>query len=358
MRVLLVFAVLLALPSALPAQSGRRHWIWISPDQIARLPASGPAWEQMRADANENLLSVNVGDQNDKSDSYIMAAALVHAKLKSLGDPAAESYRARVQQACLAAIGTESNASTALGPSRQVSPIVIAADLIDWDHAGEKAAFRAWVDAVRFRRFPDGRSITSTHEDRPNNWGNHAGASRLACALYVQDWDAAVRCKEVFAGYLGDRSSYAGFRYGDSSWQEDESNPVGINPAGATKDGYDLDGVLPDDQRRSGGFPSGWNDKTNYVYEGLQGVLAQAVMIDRGGYLPWNWSNRAILRAYEWLHFVHNQPVTDSINGSDDYWQTYLVNHIYGTRFPEPSSTNPGKAVGYTDWTTLDPQWP
>ncbi len=231
-------------------------WIWIDPEAIRLLPRSGDAWEEMLEDANADLSGIDVANDRDQSDSYMQAAGLVYRKLKELGDPAAEGYRARVQAACLAAIGTEALAEDSLAPSRQVCAVVIAANLIDWSSATEEAVFRAWVDDVRFRVYPDGRSITSTHETRANNWGTHAGASRLACALYLNDFPTAMRCARVFAGWLGMRRLYAGFDYGELSWQHDETRPVGINPAGAVKLGFDVDGVLPDDQRRAGVFPT------------------------------------------------------------------------------------------------------
>ena len=39
----------------------------------------------------------------------------------------------------------------------------------------------------------------------------------------------------VFRGFVGERSSYAGFRYGELSWQCDMAAPVGINPTGCTR---------------------------------------------------------------------------------------------------------------------------
>jgi len=62
-----------------------------------------------------------------------------------------------------------------------------------------------------------------------------------------------------------------------------------------TKDGHRIDGVLPDDQRRGGSF--GWPaPRENYVWEALQGALAQAVILHRAGYDVWNWEDRALLR--------------------------------------------------------------
>ena len=349
-----------ATPMAFPSSASPKeeYWIWIRPSQVRDLPDSGPAWSQMLSDANENLLAIDIGDQGNQVDSYMMAAGLVYLKMKESRNPAAEYYRARVQQACLTAIGTENLAPDALGPSRQVCGVVIAANLIDWSDAAAEARFRDWVDDVRFMRFPDGRSITSTHEERPNNWGTHAGASRLACALYLGDKTTALRCAEVFAGWLGNRWMYTGFDWGDKSWQADPNRPVGINPRGAMINGYNVDGVLPDDQRRAGPLLTDWSTKTAYTYEALQGALAQAVMLDLHNLNAWEWSDKAILRAFVWLQDVHLQPITDSVNGSDDRWQGHLINHIYGTSFPAAQTTNPGKAIGYTDWTSLNPDWP
>jgi hypothetical protein len=129
---------------------------------------------------------------------------------------------------------------------------VIAADLVglhSYD-AGKDEQFRSWLAAVRTETL-DGKTLISTDEDRPNNWGTHAGASRVAVDLYLGDKADLVRAAQVFKGWLGDRSAYAGFTYGDTAWQADPSKPVGINPKGATKRGHTIDGVLPDDQRRA-----------------------------------------------------------------------------------------------------------
>jgi len=106
-----------------------------------------------------------------------------------------------------------------------------------------------------------------------------------------------------------------------------------------------VDGVLPDDQRRSGCFS--WPPpKENYVYEGLQGALAQAIILSRQGYDVWNWRDKALLRAFQWLDQEARFPAT-----ADDSWQPHLVNFYYRTAFPAPIPSSPGKNVGWTDWT-------
>jgi hypothetical protein len=190
----------------------------------------------------------------------------------------------------------------------------------------------------------DGRTLISTHEDRPNNWGTHAGASRIAADLYLGDGSDLGRAAAVFRGWLGDRGSYAGFSYGDLDWQSNPDAPVGINPVGATIDGHNVDGVLPDDQRRGGGFtwpPPG----ENYVYEALQGAVLQAELLSRAGYPAYDWSNQALRRAYAWLYNVASFAAE-----GDDTWQIPLINARYGTGFAVSSPTRPGKNFGFTDW--------
>jgi hypothetical protein len=120
---------------------------------------------------------------------------------------------------------------------------------------------------------------------------------------------------------------------------------VGINPAGCSRDGLSLDGVLPDDQRRGGSFTTS-PPKENYVWEALQGLLAQAVVLHRAGYPVFQWQDRALLRAVRWLHQVADYPAE-----GDDTWQPHIVNHYYGTSFPAPVPARAGKNVGWTDWT-------
>jgi hypothetical protein len=156
--------------------------------------------------------------------------------------------------------------------------------------------------------------------------------------------DLITGAAQVFKGWLGDRSAYASFDYGDLDWQCDPSKPVGINPKGCMKNGHSIDGVVPDDQRRAGGFS--WPPpKENYVWEGLQGALAQAMILHRAGYDVWNWEDQAILRAVNWLHDQANFPAE-----GDDTWEPFVINHFYGTNFPTSSTSRPGKNLGWTDW--------
>jgi hypothetical protein len=310
--------------------------IWTSPQELAALPTSGAAWEALLQKAREPIESPDVSDQDDPDNVRVLARALVFART---GDA---SSREEVIGACRAVIGTQSGGRT-LALGRELLAYVVAADLVKLP-AELDADFRRWLDEVRHEDL-DGRTLVSTHEDRPNNWGTHAGASRMAAAVYLGDRDDLERAAQVFRGWLGDRASYAGFSYGDLSWQADPARPVGVNPAGATLDGHSVDGVLPDDQRRSGGFS--WPPpKENYVWEALQGAVAQAVILQRAGYDAFAWEDRALLRAVRWLHEQAAFPAE-----GDDTWTPWIVNQIYATSFPAPTPSRPGKNMGFSDWT-------
>jgi len=323
-----------AIPAAAVNYNGKG--IWITPAEVAALPTSGSAWDRLKSEADKPTGTPDLSNQDDSTNVRVMAKALVYARTGEA------KYRDDVIDACMAAIETENGGRT-LALGRELIAYVIAADLVGLP-SDQDSAFKAWLSDVRFENL-SGKTLISTHEDRPNNWGTHAGASRVAVAVYLGDSAEIERSAKVFKGWLGDRGAYADFSYGDLSWQCDPDNPVGINPAGCTKNSHSIDGVIPDDQRRGGSFA--WPPpKENYVYEGLQGALAQAVILYRQGYDTWNWEDKALLRAFQWLHEQANFEA-----GSDDTWEPHLVNHYYGADFPAPIPSSPGKNVGWTDWT-------
>ena len=105
-------------------------------------------------------------------------------------------------------------------------------------------------------------------------------------------------------------------------------------------------GVLVCTPLRLQAAPSLEADAGQYVYEGLQGAVAQAVMLDRLGLPAWEWGDRALLRAFQWLHEQADYPAE-----GDDTWMPHVINRVYGTDFPAPVPARPGKAMGFTDWT-------
>jgi hypothetical protein len=296
----------------------------------------GPAWEALVASAAEPTDRPDLANQDDPTNVRVLAKALYAVRT---GDSAkAEEVRRALERVR----GSESDADT-LAVSRELMTYVIAADLVGLE-GDDRKTFESWLRRLQTRSF-QGRTIRRTHEDRPNNWGTHAGATRLAIALYLDDRREIERAANVFKGWTGEAGGWDRFEFGASWWQPEAGGRFAVNPADATRDDHSIGGVLPDDQRRAGPFE--WPPpKENYVYEALQGAVAQAVMLERRGYDAWNWGDRALLRAFGWLHEQAHFPAE-----GDDTWIPHLINRTYGTDFPAPSPSRPGKGMGFSDWT-------
>ncbi len=328
-------------PGVNPPFLTRTEAIWVSASELASRPMSGTAWGRLKSAADGSLGTPAIADQNSDHDVNALAAALVFARSGQ------DAYRTKVATAISGAIGTEAGGRT-LALGRNLASYVIAADLVglgvldpDLD-----ARITAWLVAVRSANLT-GRTLIDTHEERPNNWGTMAGASRIAVALYLNDQRDLDRAATVLRGYLGDRGAYAGFAWGELSWQADPGQPVGINPVGATRDGLDIGGALPDDMRRGCGFalpPCA----TGYPWEAMQGILVQAELLSRHGHGTYGWSDNAIWRAASFLSRIHALYGGWWATG-DDAWQPWVLNHAYGTSLPA-STGGAGKILGWTDW--------
>jgi hypothetical protein len=318
--------------------------IWMTREEVRGLPMSGSAWNAVKEQADSPAGTPDVSNQDDMCDAAILAKALVYARTGT------ERYRAEVRQGCMAAIDTEVGGE-ALALARNLAAYVIAADLVGLEPS-EDLAFRAWLRRTLSEVCADGRTLRSTHEGRPNNYGTHAGASRAAVAIYLGDTAELARVATVFRGWLGDRSAYAGFKYGDLSWQCDRTNPVGVNPAGCSVNGIAVGGALPEEMRRGGilQWPPVKGDAANYTWEAIQGALVQAEILRRQGYDAWNWQDQALRRMVQYLYELDRQFGGWWATG-DDTWSPWLVNRAYGTTFPAATPTRPGKSMGYTDWT-------
>mgnify|MGYP000863299833 CR=1 FL=1 len=318
--------------------------IWLAQQELEQLPMSGAAWENLLAAADQPLPGPDIADQDDMSDVYLLARALVYART---GNP---RYREAVLDGIEAVMGAEGNPRKTgiLAVARNLPGYVIAADLANLSaESGLGPAFRRWLETMRTTTFHgSGGSYTLSgcHETRPNNFGTHCGAARIAIDLYLGDEEDLERAATVFEGWLGNRDAYAGFIYGRATWQANPGTPVGINPPGAEIAGYDVGGALPEEMRRAGDFR--WPPKrTQYAWEALQGAVVQAELLSRAGYPAWQWEEQALLRAVQFLHAIEWEAQ------GDDQWQPWLINAAYGADFPAHSPARPGKNMGWTDWT-------
>ena len=318
--------------------------IWVDAAAIAAAPRTGPVWEALTGVADVPCGSVDLSDPERYTHLCVLTKALLFA---ATGD----GRRLDEVLAYLADFSDDAYSGSAWVLGREIPAYVIAADLIGLPVLDPTLdeAIRAQLTSLLDTPTDSGPpNLVTCHEERPNNWGTHCGAARVAIAAYLGDESELDRVATIFRGWLGDRAAYVGFAYGgpeeDLSWQCDAGAPVGINPDGCTKDGHPIGGVLPDDQRRSGPFT--WPPpRENYVWEALQGAVAQAVMLHRAGYTPFEWGDRALLRAVDWLYHHAGYPAE-----GDDQWVPHVINYFYGTAYPAPVPANPGKIVAWGDW--------
>ncbi|MGZ4268206.1 MAG: hypothetical protein ACXVSX_03235 [Solirubrobacteraceae bacterium] len=315
--------------------------VWVSRSELLSRPVSGRQWSDLLAAADSAFGRAKISSQDSNHDVLTLAAALVWART------GIASYRAKAADAINRAIGTEAGGRT-LALGRNLAGYVVAADLIDLKTYNPTVdqRFRPWLSKVRTENL-GGLTLISTHETRSNNWGAMAGVSRIAADLYLGDVSDLNRAATVFEGYTGDRSAYAGFEFGDRSWQADPSASVPIDPPGASKAGLSIDGALPDDMRRGCAFqvpPC----RTTYPWEAMQGIIMQADLLSHHGFPAFAWSDNAVYRAARFLRNL------DALYGGwwvtgDDVWQPSVLNHAYGPVFPS-NGAGAGKVFGWTDW--------
>jgi len=325
--------------------------IWLSNEEIAKLPTSGKAWEYLKETADSNWGTADISDQDNKHAVMTLAGALVYART---GEAA---YREKVHEAIMAAIGTEDGGRT-LALGRSLAAYVIAADLISLGtyYPADDQKFRQWLSGVRTDNIGgQGRwyALTQTHENTANNWGTFAGASRIAASLYLGDTEDVARAALVFQAWLGDRDKYPPNAPGkngyfektadETTWPCSWTNWLAVNPS-CSRDGIDLDGALIEDISRGGelAMPPDSSGIT-YSWEALQGVFVQAELLYRAGYDSYNWSNQALRRA---LEFLLRAGWDISSPGKHVPW---LANARYGTNFPT-TEAGIGRIMGYTDW--------
>jgi hypothetical protein len=310
--------------------------VWKPQADIAALPTSGSAYNAAVSVANASWPAPNISDQDNKTDSYVCTAAIVAQRTGN------DALKQKVIGTLVAVQGTEAG-SRALAIGRNLAGYVCAADAIQYSDA----KFTQWVSNIRdFATTGGPTSLRDCANVRPNNWGTHCRKSMVAADLYLNDTADLGHQINLFAGWLGDYDVYHGFDYGDTSWQCDPSRPVGINPP-CTKSGVNLDGVLPDDQRRAGSFTTGAIPHENYVREAFEPALQEAMMLRQtGGYTPECWANKALLRADQFLARI-GFPAT-----GDDTNEPWEVNYLYGVSPSTPlGSTSLGKGMSNVDWT-------
>lgn len=303
----------------------------VSSSELAALPMSGAAWNNLRAVADGPLGTPNLTDQDNKHSVKTLAVALVAARTGSA------VYREKARAAIMSAIGTErpgaSNSILALG--RILGSYVLAADLIGLDGADD-VAFRTWLDPIRTRNLGGhGRWVIlkGTCEDSSNNWGAFACASLIAAHLYLGDAAGLARSWDVFRGFTGDRAAFT-FRDITSTWRCTGAPWTPINVASNCGDKL---GAPPEDAHRSGAYPA---INKLYVQETMQGLAFQAELLQRAGYPAWERLRLTADFATRWA--VWNASAVG-------YHLPWWYNKRLGINVPTQNAGF-GRLFGYTDW--------
>lgn len=303
------------------------------------LPTSGAGWTEVLSAATK-AGSTNLAYQDSPDSTNVVAAAYVYART---GDTAArDSVLKAVSDICTKNLEA---GSRALALGRELLGYIIAFDTaglgtLDPDL---EAKWRTKLAYLLTYKTSQAGSLIDCSLDRPNNWGGHSRASWLAGALYLGDKAGADRAVATLRGWMGDWDAYHGFTYGDLAWQVDKAKPVGVLPAGATIQGYNVDGGQPEELRRvTFKIPP---SNVVYTWEGLQGPIAAAEMAYRAGYTDiWECCDKALLRAVEFNYWQ------GWAAEGDDRWLIPIINRAYGTDI-EVTGGGGGKNMAWTLWT-------
>jgi len=319
MHALLIMLLLFLLPVRATAQFAidPSVGIWVNPAELAQLPMSGDAWDDIVAAATEPCPTPDLMDQGDDAEACVLAKAIVSVRLSLAGfQVPSDALRAEVLtglaqmmdeanwcenglcEPCDPPPATTCTTRRTLALGRNLGPYLAAAELIaigpgDTPSRDDLVAFLEgtgnpddpeeiqlgvleyeWVDAGTIESPITRRRLRETHNERPNNWGGYACASAAAAAIFRGDEAELLQIYDVALGWLGDCSQgdCSQFAFGEEAadWSCDQTAPAsGINesedcwvdvnasPSASKTDLMNLSGVQVDDMRRAGAFPAG-----------------------------------------------------------------------------------------------------
>ena len=316
---------------------GPSRGVWSSPAELAGVPMSGAGWNALLGSAQKPLGTPSVADQNSTHDMRTLAAALAAARTGRA------DLRAKAVDGLVAAIGTEEGARW-LAVGRNVGAYAVAADVLglraDGNPASPGSRVQAWLGRFTSRTLLHNNDASRQVTLRQSAWSSGSNASaqegfvHAALAAYLGDRAELEWAWNAFRRYAGDRSSPHRMRGNGDAWQTVPADPVGIQNAGATKNGCRLGGAISSDMAR-GGTDVCAPGYTQYPWVGLEGAVPAAVVLARAGYPAWAAVDRALLRAYDYLWYVRTLTGSAAwFDGERGAGTVFLVNRVYGTSFP------------------------
>lgn len=333
---LITFFVIVS-PFNLWAQIG----IWTSAAELADKPMAGPAWEAVKQAAdNADPNAATVSDQDSNNNAEILAAGIVYARTGG------ETYKQKVIAACEKLVNGGKPGDRTLAWARETGAYAMAADLVSY----RTPQFELWLRNMAENYVAsDDRTLLYMFKKRPNNWGTQAFGSLCAIYAYLQDTPRLIEVHDYWIqAVIGPKPPE--LTYGDDiSWHVDPNNLRLINPKGAMKQGLNIDGILPDDMRRGGSFQIP-PQHTGYAWEVLQGVVAGARILERGGMPIWDVADSAIYRAFYALQVRWENEFGGWKAEGDDLWMLPFVDHAYGTNYAEEQPERVWKHGKNTGW--------
>lgn len=330
------FSLLLIVANATadtPAVAETRG-IWTSRDELRTIPMRGPAWNAVWDAAHQEMSRPDVGDQDDRTNTRVLAAAIVFARTDD------DRFQQKVVQAIEHLVARGKPSGRTLAWARETGAYAMAADLVGY----RTPEFESWLRHVAdVWEGGDGRTLRRMFHHRPNNWGAHAFGTLCAIDSYLGDFDRLATLREYWIrGVVGPNP---GYRFGDDlSWHADSTDPRLINPAGSQIAGFSVDGFVPDDMRRGGSFrippiPTG------YVWEVMQGHVMAARILERLGMPIWEVADRALYRAAYALEVRLGGQWRAT---GDDRWMLAFLDNAYGTQWSlERDVSGHGKNTGW-----------
>ena len=357
-----------ATAAAVPPRpaAARSDGIWVDAPTVRSGPTSGPAWEQVLADAEADPGTADVADQDSGHDVATLAAALACARTAS------PELCDKARSGLASAIGTERDGRW-LAVGRNLTAYVIAADVLDLRADGDPAStgsrVEAWLRGFGTEQLTDntsGAPIGFIPFASGSNASAQEGAAFAAVAAYLGDRDALGRAWDAFRTYVcdpgaPDREHIDLHRGVEGGWAYDDRRPCAVNPPATTKEVPEgrpgageerpIGGAIINDMARGGDFA--WPPRTTqYPWVGLEGLVPAAVILERAGYPAFAAGDRAVLRAVQYLWDL-------KVSAESGRWFRerraseilQLVNVAYGEHFEIDLPAGAGRTVGYTDWT-------
>jgi len=324
---------------------GQVKGIWISQEELNRLPTSGAAWDKVNAAANSSWGSACLYDNNCNHDVNTLAGALVAARTGNA------SMRAKTIAGITAAMN-ETQFSRVLEMSRGFQTYIIAADIIGY----RTPEFEQWIRNMVVKPLAGhsgGGNLLETAEFSANNWGGHSRASLAAAGVYLNDANMISKVVTAQRAFIGISAPGNQMVYTSTNWHADPGNKAGENRKGATRNGISISGVLPEDWRRTAEYQ--WPPQiSGYMWEGMQGYIVATVILQRAGLLSLAEGDNALMRAMDILYHKGEAAINPTwVNAAsgDDTWIPWVANYYLNENRYPTQSASPGKNMGWTDWT-------